>query len=118
MSKASSFIRRRGEDAVLYKRNLGGRDAETGWPTVTWDTEVVRVITKFVQSREIDTPSGRATEERRKFFFTNDAKPKHRDKIVYRGETYELETETYEQWQSEDDPLLWILRGKARYRFY
>ena len=73
MSRAASFINRVGESATLYTRSLGARDPTTGWPAVSWSSSSIKVMTKFLSSREVDTPAGRVTEERRMFYFTEDA---------------------------------------------
>lgn len=62
------------------------------------EDDSIRVLTKFLGSREIGPPAGRVTEERIMFYFTDDAGMSHLDRVYYHATMYELETEPVEHY--------------------
>lgn len=99
MSRASAFIERMGETALLYNRTLtiGARDAVTGWPPEVWDTppEEIKIFVDEILTREDDSMrGGRITLKRMKAFVQRSAFVGYRDLIVYHGEAFYVESVT------------------------
>ncbi len=126
MSRAASLIARQGETATRYERHLAGRDVETGWPQIGYtftgtfdplffdcdDFDCIEAlpgvtISLFVVpfsegTREMD--AGLLTVSR--FRIVTGDTIAYLDHIIYKGETYVIDTE----------PQIHYLRGAIQYR--
>ena len=89
MSRPIAFIARMGETATLRSRNLGVRDAETGWPAVTYTNSTINVMVKRLEEVVRDTPAGRVIETRARLYTGSIIQM--RDLIIYDSETWEVE---------------------------
>jgi len=98
-----SFVDRHGELTTYRFRFLGVRDQFTKWPEVSWIEGSMKAMFRHLSSREIDTPSGRVTEERVRFYSNYPMRPG--DQIVWFEQIYEIETE----------PVEHVLHGEAKY---
>jgi len=93
MSDVGRFLLRNGETVTLRTRTLGARDAETGWPVVGWSTSSIQIYIKPHSEHEVDTPAGRVTEVR--YTIYSSTYLRHRDEIIWNGNTYEIEMEPF-----------------------
>lgn len=95
-----------GENIAYYPRSYGARDAETGWPTMTYTmagdflcgyfdgddfvlTPCIKVFIRELGTTVRDTPSGRITEQRGRMFTGTSVNM--RDRIEYVGYLWEIE---------------------------
>lgn len=89
MATVGPFISALGEDAIHYSRTLGGRDAETRWPVVGWNTLPIKVMVKPLAALVRDTPQGRIVESRARLYTGTPVAL--RDRLIYAGEFWEVE---------------------------
>ena len=78
-----------GEDAIHYSRVLGGRDPETRWPAVSFNTLTIRVMVKPLMALVRDTPQGRIVESRARLYTGTPVAL--RDRLIYGGDLWEIE---------------------------
>ena len=85
MSRASAFIDRMGENAILYNRTLGAPDPITGWPSETWGVGVpIKIFVDEILTREDDSfRGGRITLKRMKAFSKVEDGVNYRDQVLY-----------------------------------
>ena len=110
MSTILPFIASMGENITYYSRTYGARDAETGWPEITYTAGGDYFCTDFdgddfvlspcikVMIREMstiirDTPAGRVEEQRARMYTGSEVAM--RDRIEYVGYTWEIEDVQY-----------------------
>ena len=92
----ADLITRQGESATLQTRSLGDRDSETGFPAVTYSDSTIKVFVKHLSSRVVETEAGPIVEVRKQMYTTSSFS--HLDRVVYKGDTYEVETEPEEHY--------------------
>ena len=91
MATITPFINALGEDATIYTRTLGARNATTQWPALTWGSgTATKIFVDDIQTRETQTAAGRVTEKIVRGYVPSDAAVVHLDRVVYHGETYEV----------------------------
>lgn len=89
MATIVPFIIGMGESTTLRSRQLGARDAETGWPAVTWNTSTIDVMVRKLGQTVRDTPAGRVTETRARLYTGSTVQL--RDQVIYDGYYWEVE---------------------------
>jgi len=126
MATIRPFIDSAGETVTWYRKTLTDRDAVTNWPAVSWlaagdfssldfDCDdflcdsvsgvlAIKAMFRKLGGRETDQLAGRLTEQRVQMETYSEVE--HLDRIVYDGQTYEVETV----------PIDHRLRGTYRYR--
>jgi len=108
MSDVSTLVKRNVEYAEPRIRILGTRDTETGWASVSWlagcfdplcfDSDCfqsgkIRIYLRPVTESNIETAAGFGVVN--KYEVTTYASVGHLDRIIYKGVTYEIETEPH-----------------------
>ncbi len=89
MSTIIPFINAMGESVTFRDRQLGGRDAETRWPDVTWIETTIKVMIRELATITENTPQGRVAGQRGRMY-TGTAVAM-RDQIIYAGYYWEIE---------------------------
>jgi len=91
MATIAPFISNAGETVTWQQRTLGLPDAVTGWPAVSWAAGGdIKALFRKMGVREAEPHAGRITEVRLKMYTYSLVQ--HRDRIVYGGQTYEVES--------------------------
>lgn len=126
MATIRPFIDNAGETVTWYRKTRMDRDPVTNWPAISWLTAgdfvdvdydcddflcesvsgvlSIKAMFRKLGSRETDQHAGRMTEMRIQMETYADVE--HLDRIVYDGQTYEVETV----------PIDHDLRGIFRYK--
>ena len=106
MSTIIPFINAMGETAAILRRELGVRDAATGWPAVTFTadgdffcvdfecgdfdcSECVKAMIRETSTTIRDTPQGRIYEQRARVYLGDEVEM--RDRVVLNGLFWEVE---------------------------
>ena len=84
-----AFISAMGETVTLRSRQYGARDAETGWPAITFNTSSIKVFIRELGTTVRDTPDGRITEQRARMYTVSEVEM--RDQVIYDGYYWEIE---------------------------
>ena len=107
MGMGVAYINALGENAILYRRELGARNAVTNWPATTWvadgdffcedydcgdfDCTCIKIFVDEITTREVDTSGGRVTEKRMRAYVPVVVAPM--DHIDYHTEMFQVEAD-------------------------
>lgn len=78
-----------GESITWRSRQYGARDAETGWPAITWVESTIKAMIRELGPVVREASAGRVTEQRGRMYTTTAVAP--RDQVVYAGYYWEVE---------------------------
>lgn len=91
MATVEPFIEAQGETATLKTRSQGARDAVTQWPAVTYSDSTISIMINESGTSEQEINGERVSVQTLRGYVGNSVTITDRDRIVYHGETYEVE---------------------------